>query len=173
MFGLCGYLLSPPKSPESQCCNDTLQGNRGAWCVILRVESGASQLRGHRILTLNLNHPYSGSVYHRALAHFCSEMKSDAVWGSAWCVVGVQWDFLSSFPFPSALPNASVHAVISLSSSMFSFKGSYGSLLTLLSPIFLLSEGSHSIPSSPASSQVRFHFLPFQQQNPSPRDVLS
>lgn len=49
-------------------------------------------------------------------------------------------------------------------------------LLILLSSVFLLSHGSSATPTSNpaplASSQDRFLFLPFQQQNSSPRDVL-
>ena len=116
------FTWSSQKSQESQWGPEMTQGNHGACCVIPGAESDTSHIQGHRILTLNLNHSYSESVYHKALTHFCSERKSDEVWRSAWHIADVQWVFVSA-----AGPDASVNAVTPISSCTFPYGSSCGS----------------------------------------------
>lgn len=132
MVGLSGCLPILPKSPESQCgpAMTLSWGNHGASCVILGVESGTSHLCEHRILTLNLNHSHSDSVYHGAFAHFCSEMKLGKVWRSAWQEVGIQWTGVPLLlPLSLCSTQHLCKCLISPSLNIFPFKGSYGSSL--------------------------------------------
>ena len=147
------------------------QGNHGVCCVIPGVESDTSHIQGHRILTLNLNHSYSESVYHKALTHFCSERKSDEVWRNAWHIADVRWVFVSVSGTWCLGKCCHVHLIghipLWIVFWFFFLLCSYFQKVSL-PPLPL------TAPPTPfASSQDRFLSLPFQQQNSSPHDVLS
>lgn len=167
------FTWSSQKSWGSQWGPVMTQGNHAACCVIPGVESDTSHIQGHRILTLNINHSYSESVSHKALAHFCTERKSDEVWRSAWHIADIQWVLVSASG-TWCLGKCHVHCiwhvplwiVLQIVFWFFFLLCSYFQKVSLPPP-------SLTAPPTPfASSQDSFLSLLFQQQNSSPHDMF-